>query len=228
MIELFIASLAFVALHAVPSMPLRARLVRMMGAKVYSALYSVLSLVLLWAMIQAYSANLPRELFWELGDAGRGIMALVLALGFVLVIAGALMANPSSFMMGGAGAIGSQEPAHGILRVTRHPMMMGIGLWALAHMVARPEPGAAIFFGSLALTAIGGAWLQDQRKRQEIGDAWERLQKVTSFLPFGAILTGRNRLAIGEIWWRVVLGLAAWAAFIFYHGTIIGVSAMGF
>lgn len=228
MIELFLASLAFVVIHAVPAMPLRARLVRMMGEKVYAAVYSVLSLVLLWAMIRAYSATLPRELLWELGDAGRGIMALVLALAFVLVIAGVMMANPSGMMKGGAGVIGTVEPARGILRVTRHPMMMGIGLWALAHMTARPEPGAAVFFGSLALTAIGGAWLQDKRKRQEIGEAWERLQKVTSFLPFGAILAGRNRLAIGEIWWRVAIALVAWAAFIYYHGTIIGVSAMGF
>lgn len=227
MTALILASLGFIVIHAIPATPLRAATVSAIGEKAYSALFSILSLVLLWAMIRFYSAAPAETPLWVLGAGARGVMALFIGFAFFLVITGSLGANPSSFAMGGAEKIGTEQPARGVFRITRHPVMMGIAIWALAHMLARPEPTAAVLFGSLALTAIGGARLQEMRKRVTLGEAWVRLEKVTSLTPFGAILAGRNKLAVAEIgWWRIAIALAAWAAFLYFHGTIIGIPAM--
>jgi len=46
----------------------------------------------------------------------------------------------------------------------------------------------------------------------------------TSYLPFGAILSGRNKLVIGELgWWRLGLGVLLFVAFVYVHGQMTGV-----
>ncbi|MHA1524130.1 MAG: NnrU family protein [Alphaproteobacteria bacterium] len=229
MTALVLACLAFMAFHALPSMRLRATLVKAIGEKVYSGLFSLVSLGLLWAMTTTYSSVPPETAAWVLGTGARWVMALAVGFAFFLLIAGVGAPNPTGIGGGGAGSIGKQHPALGVLRITRQPVMMAIAVWALVHMVARPELGALVFFGSLAVTAIGGAWLQEKRKRAQMGDDWTRFEQATSLLPFGAIVTGRNHLAMAEIGWlRIAIGLAAWGMFLYFHGTIIGVTAIAF
>jgi protein-S-isoprenylcysteine O-methyltransferase Ste14 len=42
----------------------------------------------------------------------------------------------------------------GIVRVTRHPFLIGVGLWAVVHLVANGDVASFIFFGAFAVTAL--------------------------------------------------------------------------
>jgi len=117
----------------------------------------------------------------------------------------------------------SPEPARGMIRVTRHPMMWGLMLWSLAHLLARGERMSAVFFGGFLALAALGALLIDQRKARTLGEDWQRFAAVTSYIPFGAILQGKNRFDAREIGWRnPAIGLALYALFFWFHPMLFG------
>jgi uncharacterized membrane protein len=140
---------------------------------------------------------------------------------FILLACGLFSRNPTA--VGQAKAMASAEPARGIIRVTRHPMMWGFILWAVAHILARGELKATVFFGAFLLLAALGALLIDRRKEQTLGEDWKRFAAVTSYFPFVAIAAGRNRLDWREIGWRnPAIGLALYAAFFWLHPMLFG------
>jgi uncharacterized membrane protein len=114
------------------------------------------------------------------------------------------------------------EP-RGILRVTRHPVLWGIALWAAVHLVARGDTASLIFFGGLLLLAISGTVLQDARKNRMVGVDWQRFASTTSNVPFAAIIQGRNQFKFEEIGWlKVLAGLALYFVLVFLHPYLFG------
>ena len=102
-------------------------------------------------------------------------------------------------------------------------MMWGFMLWAAAHILARGELKATVFFGTFLVLAALGAALIDRRKAATLGEDWQRFEKVTSYLPFVAIAQGRNRFVAKEIGWRIPLaGLALYAIFLAAHAWMFG------
>jgi len=100
---------------------------------------------------------------------------------------------------------------------------MGIALWALLHLVARGDTASAIFFGGFALLAISGSILIDARKDRMLGVDWQRFASVTSNIPFGAIIQGRNQFRFEEIGWnKVLIGLGAYLVLVFLHPYLFG------
>ena len=142
----------------------------------------------------------------------------------ILIVAGVMTRNPTAVRQ--QAALHSDEPAYGIIRVTRHPVMWGIMLWAGVHILARGDLASLIFFGGfLALAAIGTV-LIDARKADALGEDWKRFAAATSNAPFGAIVNGRNRFNFAEIGWtRLLGGLAVYAALVFAHPLIFGARA---
>ena len=58
--------------------------------------------------------------------------------------------------IGQAGAMKAGEPARGIIRVTRHPLMWGIMLSGAVHLLAAATCASLVFFGGfVALAGIG-------------------------------------------------------------------------
>jgi uncharacterized membrane protein len=115
----------------------------------------------------------------------------------------------------------SDEPARGMIRITRHPLMWAVMLWAGAHILARGDLKSAVFFGGFLLLAGLGTILMDARKQSN--PDWARFAAVTSNLPFVAIAQGRNRIAWREIGWlRPAIGLALFAAFFSGHPWLFG------
>jgi uncharacterized membrane protein len=114
----------------------------------------------------------------------------------------------------------------GVLRVTRHPALWAIGLWALVHMVNNANPPAWAFFGYVAALAFGGTALIDRRRKRLLpGPAWERLCSETSNAPFLAVIDGRNHLVLGEFGlWKIALATLLWAAVIHGHPHLFGVA----
>lgn len=113
------------------------------------------------------------------------------------------------------------KPARGFVRVTRHPLMWAIALWAAAHILARGDLRALVFFGGLLLLALIGTVLID-RRRAAHGEEWERFAAVTSNVPFVAIAQGRNRFALGEIGYRsIVIALVLYVVLLLLHPYIL-------
>lgn len=215
---LVLATLLFLGIHALPATRLRATAVRALGEGAYQGLFSLASLAtLVWMSVEYKRA--PFEGLWP---GLRLVPIAVLPVAFVLVACGVLGRNPTA--AGQAGALRNEDPARGIIRITRHPVMWAIMLWAGAHLLAIGSLQAVIFFGGLLLLAAAGTTLQDARKAAQLGEDWKRFAALTSNLPFVAIAQGRNRVVWREIgWWRPAAGLVAFAALLWLHAWLFGV-----
>ena len=220
--QLYYATAAFIATHFVTSTPLRGVLVKAVGERVYVALYSLLAFATLGWMIWAYN-RAPLEPLWV---GLRWLPAVAMPFAFVLLACGLLSRNPTA--VGAARLLRNPEPAQGIIRVTRHPVMWAFILWSLAHLLARGERAASVFFGGFLALAALGAPLMDERKARTLGEDWQRFAAVTSYLPFLAILQGRNRFAAREIGVRnPAIGLALYALVFWFHPALFGIRAYG-
>ena len=119
-------------------------------------------------------------------------------------------------MVGAEKLLKSDDPARGMIRITRHPIMWGIMLWAAAHIVARGDLKSLVFFGSLLALAAIGTLLMDARKKAN--PDWPRFAAVSSNVPFVAIAQGRNRIVWREIGWvRPAAGLAVFFLVLLVH-----------
>jgi uncharacterized membrane protein len=216
-LTLIAATLAFLALHIIPSTPLRTLAVKAIGEGAYLGLFALASLACLVWMSMAF-ARTPVFALWP---GLRLVPLLVLPFAFVLLACGLFGRNPT--VVGRAGSLRHPEAARGILRITRHPVMWAIMLWAGAHLLALGSLRATVFFGGLLLLAAAGTTLQDARKAKALGEDWRRFAASTSNLPFAAIAQRRNKLVWREIgWWRPAAGLALFALVFWFHPWLFG------
>ena len=216
MTALVVATAAFVLTHLVSGTALRPKLVGALGEWPYRGAYSALALITLGAMIWAY-IGVPREPLWP---ALRLAPIIVTPIAFVYIACG-YFRNPT--MVGADKLLKSDDPARGIIRITRHPIMWGVMLWAAAHVLGAGNLRGLVFFGGLFLVALIGTLSMDRRKRANPDFA--RFAAVTSHVPFVAIAQGRNRLVWSEIGWkRPLIGLVAFALLLGAHRWLFGVS----
>jgi uncharacterized membrane protein len=150
---------------------------------------------------------------------------LIMPFACIFLVAGLTTANPSA-VGNDSKELFSTGPI-GILKITRHPVMWGFGLWGIAHLLANGDVASLILFGGITLLALGGAWAQDGRKRRQFGDAWVGFTRRTSFVPFAALISRRTRMSPAEIgWWRLALGLAVYGLLLWLHPWLFGVSPL--
>ena len=217
-----LASVAFAASHlGLSSAPLRDRLVASLSEKGFQILYGLVALLTLGTLIAAYIQASHHVYLWPPGPGLRHLPLLVMPLAFLLIAGGVLIPNPSATGM--TGALDRPEPARGVLRITRHPVMWGVGLWAAIHIVANGDLASLLFFGGFLLTALGGAWHLDRRMAATEGARWQRFTAVTSFVPFAALLAGRQRWAWRELGRPVAWGLGVFVLLLFLHVHLFGV-----
>ena len=219
-LQLLLATLAFLVIHIVPSTPVRALATRLIGERPYLGLFSLASLAGLAWMAYAYK----QAAFFALWPGLHLLPLAVTPFAFVLLACGVLARNP--MLTGQAGALKHPEAARGMLRITRHPVMWAIMLWAGAHVLAIGSLQAAIMFGGLFLLAAAGTTLQDARKAAQLGEDWKRFAARTSNIPFVAIAQGRNALSLREIGWlHPAIGLALFGVLLYLHGWLFGMRA---
>lgn len=116
-------------------------------------------------------------------------------------------------------------PVLGIVRITRHPMMWGVSLWAGAHLIANGDVASVLMFGGLLCLALIGPLQIDAKQRRRLGEAWPPLAAETSWLPFAAILAGRIKISLRELgWWRPGLGLTIYVITMGVHRLVFGVA----
>jgi uncharacterized membrane protein len=213
---LVLATAAFIITHFVTSTPLRPKLVAAMGEWPYRGVYSVFAFITLGWMIWAYG-HTPRDLV--LWSGMHDLPVLVMPFALILIACG-YFRNPT--MVGAEGLLKSEDPARGMIRITRHPIMWGLMLWAAAHMLALGDVRALVFFGGFFLVAAIGSVSMDRRKRAN--PDWARFAAATSHIPFVAIAQGRNRIDWREIGWkRPLIGLVAFFFLLWIHPWLFGV-----
>jgi uncharacterized membrane protein len=215
--QLTLATAAFLVTHFVASTPLRAGLAGSIGERAYLGIYSLFAFATLGWMIYAYGAA-PADALWP---GLRLVPAAVMPFAFILIACALLQKNPTA--VGQSRFLAQEDAARGILRVTRHPMMWGIMLWAGAHVLARGDLKSVVFFGGFLLLAALGTRFIDARRARERIEEWKRFALLTSNIPFLAIAQGRNVFRIGEIGaGRIAAGLVAYAIFLFAHPWLFG------
>ena len=169
---------------------IRLSLINKLGAYGWKGIYSLVSLVGLVFIIYGY--GIAREspvLLWNPPVWTRHLAALLTLPAFVMIAA-------------------SQIPGTYLRAKLKHPMVLGVKLWAVAHLLANGTVHDTVLFGTFLLWAV----LSFRAARQR-----DRAAGIT-YPAAGAM---RDVIA-------VVVGVGAWAAFAFYlHGAWIGVRPFG-
>jgi uncharacterized membrane protein len=225
MLNLTIAALFLVGTHfGIASTPLRAELIARVGERSYRLLYSLLAIVALAWLITAWRAA-PLVPLWTAGAGLRHAALTLMPIAFLLVVCAITAPNPT--VIGQRPDPDTAAPATGIIRVTRHPFMWGVGLWALLHLLVNGDQASFLFFGSFVVLALGGTFLIDARRTREGAPGWGVFLQATSNLPFAAIAQRRQRFVPREIGlWRVALALALYVLFLWLHPWLFGVSPL--
>ncbi|HYE37011.1 NnrU family protein [Methylocaldum sp.] len=225
MIQLTLAALFFIGIHfLIAGTRWRDRLVARYGERVYRIGFSSLSVLGLFWLIYAYR-HAPYIETWGQLAWFKPVAALLMLVAFILAVTGVTTLNPTA--VNGESRLYEAEPARGILRVTRHPFLWGVGLWAIVHLIANGDAAALVLFGSLLLLTIGGTRSIDAKRQRRFGEQWAKFTAVTSNIPFNAIREGRNQLKLAEIgWWRIALALLLYLGMMHFHTQLFGVSPL--
>jgi uncharacterized membrane protein len=226
MLNLITAALFLIGTHfGIASTSLRAQLVARIGEPAYRGIYSLLAIVALVWLVTAWRAA-PVVMLWESGPGLRHFAVALMPLAFLMVVCAVTASNPT--VVGQRPDPDAASPAAGMIRVTRHPFMWGVALWAMLHLATNGDEASVIFFGSLAILALAGTLLIDARRTRENAPGWGVFLQATSNLPFAAIAERRQKLPLGEIGlWRVALALGLYVVFFWSHPWLFGVDPLG-
>jgi uncharacterized membrane protein len=228
MTMLVAAAAVFLLIHLLISgTRVRDAITGVIGQSPYMGLFSLASVgALTWAGF-AYAAARrgPDPVFWTAMPATKWIQLGVTLVAFLLAVPGLLTPNPTSVRQ--EAALERPDAVKGVLRITRHPFLCGVALWAAGHLMVNGDLASLILFGSLLVLAVFGPLSIDAKRRRALGESWDAFAQKTSAVPFAAIVQGRQKLALGEIgWWRLALAVVLWAALVWAHPFIFGVSPL--
>ena len=128
---------------------------------------------------------------------------------FLLVVLG--MTTPNPMAVGGENLLMVDAQARGIQRVTRHPFLWGVAVWAFVHLIANGDVASLVLCVSLLVVAFVGMISIDAKRKKACGRHWDNYAAATSIMPFHAIKDGRNTLVIAEFKvWQLVVALVCW------------------
>jgi len=220
-LSLALAALFFAGIHlGIAGTAIRDRAIGILGKNGYMASFAVASVIGLGWLVAAYN-RAPYLVTWGMLEWWKPIAIILMLPAALLVVIGLTTPNPTSVAQ--EGLVG--QPPQGIVRVSRHPFLTGVALWALVHLIGNGDVASLIFFATWAIVALAGTVSIDAKRRRLLGAAWEPFAAQTSIVPFAAIATGRNRFVPGEIGlWRWAIALLAYVLMLGGHAPVIGVS----
>ena len=134
---LIVGLVLFLGFHSVQifAAPLRAGLIARIGANGWKGLYSLGSLAGLVLLVIGYGQAKSGAPLIALPASLSAVTYVLVWLGFVLTVA-------------------AYWPANHFKAVLGHPMVAGVGLWALGHLLVRPTPAGMALFGGFLVWAI--------------------------------------------------------------------------
>ncbi len=217
--EFIAAFVVFFLSHSVPVRPpVKPWLVQHIGAGPFALLYSLLSLaVLAWLIVAAGRA--PYVELWGWAEWQSWVAIVMMAIACLLFALAVGRPNPLSFGGRNSQAFDPERP--GVIRLTRHPLLIVLALWAIAHLLVNGNLAHVILFGVFAVFALFGQRLVDRRKKRELGAEWENLVSRIAAAPLVSMPADRT----GELL-RLLAGSGVFIVLISLHGSIIGVDPL--
>ncbi len=192
MSALILGLLMFLGMHSarIVAEGWRTQVIAQRGPGAWKGLYTVVSLVGLGLVIWGYGqARLAPVVLWAAPVWTRHLAALLVLVALVLLAA-------------------AQVPGNGIKARLHHPMVLGVKVWALAHLLANNTLADLLLFGSFLVWAV----LDFRSSRQ-------RDRAAGTVYPPGT--AGRTVAA-------VVLGVLLWVVLAFgAHQWLFGVRPFG-
>ena len=159
------------------------------------------------------------------GEPGAGLgPAFVMPVALFFAVCGLTTPNPT--MAGSDALTAGNDPTSGIMRVTRHPFLNGVAVWAVAHLLVNGDSASLVLFGGLFILSAGGMWHIDQKKEAQHAAAWGPVLLTTSAVPFLALAQKRTSFDWAGIgWWRVAVTIILYLALLWLHPAVLGVAA---
>lgn len=192
MVILIIGLLMFLGTHSVRifAEDWRNKQIARRGENTWMGLYAVISLIGFVLIVYGYGqVRLEPLVIWQPPVWTKHLAALLTLPAFILLVAAYVPGTKIKTMIG-------------------HPMVLGVKLWALAHLLANGTLADIILFGSFLLWSVLDYRASRQRDKAA-GTAYQ--------------VTGISRDIIA-----IVVGIIAWAAFaIVLHNWLIGVKPFG-
>jgi len=138
MTTFLIGLVLFLAMHSAQALYPGARdaAIARIGALVWKGLYSVVSLLGFWLLVQGYGEARPTsELIWNPPAGLMHASALLNIVAFIFLAASGIPGNAIRARLG-------------------HPMTIGVKTWALAHLLANGDLVSMILFGAILVWAV--------------------------------------------------------------------------
>lgn len=129
MIILVFGLALFLGVHLVPTLPrIRNRLLESYGEKRYKGVFSLISALGLVMIVIGYSQAPSEPRMFNPFPAAIAIAPIAMIISFVLLAAANMRTH--------------------IRRAVRHPMLIGVGIWAMVHLLANGHAKAILLFGA--------------------------------------------------------------------------------
>ncbi len=178
------------------------------GARLYRILFALVSIPFAVVLIIYFLNHRYDGLrLWQVQGI-PGISAVV----WVLAAISFVFLYPATFNLLEIAAI--QKPqVHlfetGIIRITRHPQMVGQVIWCIGHTLWIGTTFTLLTSVGLVLHHLFAVWHGDRRLLARYGEAFELAKARTSVIPFLAIFQGRQTLKWEEFLRPAYLGILA-------------------
>lgn len=185
---------------------LRTRGEAIIGARLYRALFALVSIPLaVILVVYFFNHRYDGWLLWQVQGV-TGVKTLV----WILSAISFFFLYPATFNLLEIAAI--QKPqVHlyetGILRVTRHPQMVGQVIWCIAHTLWLGTSFTLLTSLGLIAHHLFAVWHGDRRLENRYGEAFLKVKERTSVVPFLAIIDGRQSLKWQEFLRPAYLGV---------------------
>ncbi|HEY0625966.1 MAG TPA: NnrU family protein [Allosphingosinicella sp.] len=220
-VSLALATVAFVGLHFLMSHPLRPAMIARLGERAFAGVYSLIVaipfvwMIFAWRSGDDYGPQYIAPIWWWPVASAIMLFALIL-------LVGSFMKNPALPHPGASSATRAVRPATGVFAITRHPMNWAFTLWAIVHITLWGSPRNLIVAGGILILALFGSIGQDRKKAGLYGDAWRGWEARTSFVPFGALFTGKVPWrAANPSWVPLLVGFLLWLVITWYHAPVV-------
>jgi uncharacterized membrane protein len=186
------------------------------GARFYRVIFALVSIPFATILI-IYFFN-HRYDGWQLWQVQGvpGVEATVWILSFISF----LFLYPATFnLLEVAAVLKPQVRIYetGIMRITRHPQMVGQLIWCIAHTLWIGSTFTLVTSIGLMLHHLFAVWHGDYRLTKRYGTDYELVKSRTSILPFVAVFDGRQTLIFSEFLRPAYLGVIAFVG-LFWWG----------
>ncbi len=176
------------------------------GPRLYRILFALVSIPLATVLIIYFFNHRYDGLqLWMVQDVTvvKPIVWILSAISFIFLY-------PATFNLLEIAAIAKPE-VHlyetGIIRITRHPQMVGQVIWCIGHTLWVGTTFTLLTSLGLVLYHWFAVWHGDRRLLARYGKSFETVKSRTSVIPFLAILQGRQTLELQEFFRWAYLGV---------------------